>query len=753
MKPSPLLLLAILLAIFSPTDASSETPGPRILPAGQLPQDSRLGDPVTLHDYHPLRPVETAEQWKVRAQEIRRRILVGAGLWPMPEKTPLNTVIHSRKNMGDYTVENVFFESLPGHFVCGNLYRPAGDSLKLGLNKDGKRPAALCPHGHWKDARLMEVAESRRKQLLAIGAERFNSAARNHYQARCVQLARMGMVVFQYDMLANSDSYQFPEHRQGPRKHMTSTELGEWGFVSPAADSRLQTNFGLQTWNSVRAVDFISGLEEVDEARILVTGASGGATQTMMIAAIDDRVAASFPAVMVSTAMQGGCTCENTHYLRVGQGNIDIAAAVAPRPQEITAADDWTIDLEKKGYPQLKSVYELIGAEANFNAHFDVHFKHNYNHVSRTHMYNFVNRHFKLGLPSPVLERDFEVLLKDDLTVFNDEHPSPTGDQVGDVHERTVCRWWTEDAAKQMAPLLSPSNDAALQKSREVIGAAVAVLIDRELPAAGEVNFGLVGKEPHSGYLELTGMIGNDTHGEEIPAAFLHPAEWNGRTVIWLSTEGKAGLFDAGGTPRDEVMKLVNAGNSVVGLDLFQQGEFLNEGETAVENPRVSYPGKKAQNDTNWRQSSVYLYGYNHSLLARRVHDVLTATTFVRNHETWKVKHLVVVGLDDMGAIAGAARAIAGEAIDLAMVETQGFRFADRPSQWDQHFLPGAAKYGDVGGFLSLSAPHSLWVADSDPQLQERLRATWQAAGNPQSINFHDGESGTAQAVVDELLK
>lgn len=731
----------------------ADTAGPRVLPEGQRPHDSRLGDMVTLHDYHPLRPVDTAEQWKVRAQEIRRRILVGSGLWPMPQKTPLNVVIHSRKDMGDYSVENVFFESLPGHFVCGNLYRPAGDSLEIGLNKDGKRPAALCPHGHWQDARFYDLAEAQRKQLLAIGAERFENAARNHYQARCVQLARMGIVVFQYDMLANADSYQFPEHRQGPREHMNNPEVGKWGFVSPQATNYLQTNFGLQTWNSVRALDFVSGLEEVDASRILVTGASGGATQTMMISAIDDRVGAAFPAVMVSTAMQGGCTCENTHYLRVGQGNIDIAAAVAPRPQEITAADDWTINLKEKGYPQLKSVYELIGAGKNFDAHFDVHFKHNYNHVSRTHMYNFVNRHFKLGLATPVLERDFEVLLKDDLTVYNDEHPSPTGDQVGEAHERAVCHWWTEDAIRQIAPLVAAKDAAALQKARQVLGGAVTVMIDRELPAAGEVNFGLEGKEVRNGYLELTGLIGNDTHGEEIPAAFLHPTEWNGRTVIWLSSAGKAGLYDAGGTPRDDVMKLVNAGNSVVGLDLFKQGEFLNEGEVVTENPRVAYPGKKASSDTEWRQSAVYLYGYNHSMFARRVHDLLTATTFVGNHETWKVDDLTVVGLGDMGPIASAARAIAGDAIDHLYVETEGFRFADLDSQWDQHFVPGAAKYGDVAGMLSLSAPRSTWVADSDDNLQTALTTTWKTAGDEAALSFSKGVGTAVSAVVAELLR
>jgi len=750
---SPIALAAVLLAASLPCPLSAGPAGPRILPAGQRPDDSRLGEMVTLHDYHPLRPVDSAEQWKVRSQEIRRRILVGSGLWPMPEKTPLNAVIHSRKDMGDYTVENVFFESLPGHFVCGNLYRPAGPSLKIGLNKEGKRPGALCPHGHWKDARFYDLAEPQRRQLIAIGAERFENAARNHYQARCVQLARMGIVVFQYDMLASADSYQFPEHRQGPRDHMNNPEPGKWGFVSPQAANYLQTNFGLQTWNSVRALDFVSGLEEVDATRILATGASGGATQTMMISAIDDRIGAAFPAVMVSTAMQGGCTCENTHYLRVGQGNIDIAAAVAPRPQEITAADDWTINLEEKGHPQLKSVYELIGAGKNYKAHFDVHFKHDYNHVSRTHLYDFVNRHFKLGLSSPVLERDFEILLKEDLTVYNDEHPAPTGELVGEAHERAVCRWWTGDATRQLAPLVAAADKATLQKAREVIGGAVAVMIDRELPAASEVNFGLEGKQPRNGYLELTGLIDNDTHGEQIPAIFLHPVEWNGRTVIWLNSKGKGGLYDQNGTPRNDILKLVNAGISVVGLDLFKQGEFLNEGEVATGNPRVAYPGKKAPDDTDWRISSVYLYGYNHSMFARRVHDVLTATTFVRNHETWSVKELAVVGLGEMGPIASAARAIAGGTIDRLFVETDRFRFANLDSQWDQHFVPGAAKYGDVAGFLSLSAPHATWIADSDDNLQTTLTTTWKTAGNDAALGFFNSDDTTSDAVIAELIK
>src|SRR5207248_1490714 len=98
------------------------------------------------------------------------------------------------------------------------------------------------------------------------------------------------------------------------------------------AELHLQSFMGLQTWNSIRALDFLQSLPEVDARRIGVTGASGGGTQTFMLCAVDDRPAVAFPAVMVSTAMQGGCICENCSYLRQDAGSIDLAGLFAPKP-------------------------------------------------------------------------------------------------------------------------------------------------------------------------------------------------------------------------------------------------------------------------------------------------------------------------------------------------------------------------------------------------------------------------------------
>src|SRR5438132_6907088 len=64
--------------------------------------------------------------WEKRAAFLRRQVLVSQGLWPMPAKAPLNAVIHGIIEREGYTVEKVFFASLPGNYVSGNLYRPTG---------------------------------------------------------------------------------------------------------------------------------------------------------------------------------------------------------------------------------------------------------------------------------------------------------------------------------------------------------------------------------------------------------------------------------------------------------------------------------------------------------------------------------------------------------------------------------------------------------------------------------------------------
>ena len=126
-------------------------------------------------------------QWKARAAAVRQQILTGANLYPLPIRTPLNSIIKNKRIYDGYTVEAATFEARPGYFVYGNLYRPLG--------RTGKRPGILCPHGH------------------ARGPE--GGRLRSDQQNRCATLARMGAVVFSYDMIGFGDS----EHLGWSHKH------------------------------------------------------------------------------------------------------------------------------------------------------------------------------------------------------------------------------------------------------------------------------------------------------------------------------------------------------------------------------------------------------------------------------------------------------------------------------------------------------------------------------------------------------
>src|SRR5262249_33311420 len=148
MKQSNVWLVLVLLV--EPTAICAEEKNPaRVLPPGQFPVDSRLANAKTLNDYFPFAVPATKAAWETRRKTVREQILVATGLWPMPEKIPLQPVIHGRIDRGDYTIEKVFFASYPGHYVSCNLYRPKG--------KNGKLPGVLCPHGHWPNGRFFDA--------------------------------------------------------------------------------------------------------------------------------------------------------------------------------------------------------------------------------------------------------------------------------------------------------------------------------------------------------------------------------------------------------------------------------------------------------------------------------------------------------------------------------------------------------------------------------------------------------------------
>ena len=343
----------------------------------------RFAPPVQNLDTVRPFPDYSAATWEQTSQYLQRHILVSTGQYPSFDpllKSSLNPQIFGKIERDDYTVEKVYFESYPGFFCTGNLYRPRG--------KDGPFPAIVSPHGHWARGRLENIE-------------------RGSIPGRCINFAKQGYIIFSYDMVGYNDSGQQVDHRSFPNSESEAI----WGI----------SLLGLQLQNAIRSIDFLQTLPDVDPDRIACTGASGGGTQTFMLMAIDDRIKVSAPVNMISAHMQGGCLCENAPNLRLDFSNIEIGAMMAPRPLLlVSATGDWTKDTPDVEYPAIRSIYQHFGATDKIHQ-VQIDAEHNYNKASREAVYQWFAKWLLENQDSSKLtEVDFTVESDEDLLVFHD---------------------------------------------------------------------------------------------------------------------------------------------------------------------------------------------------------------------------------------------------------------------------------------------------------------------------------------------
>jgi len=695
---------------------------PRALPPGELPADTRLGPLKGERGDFSFVPAQSRQEWEHRAEYLRRVMRVTLGLWPMPTVSPLNPVIHGLIDQGDYTIEKVYFDSIPGFYVTGNLYRPTG--------KTGRLPAVLSPHGHFPGGRFQDEGIETVRRKIAQGAEQFEDGGRSFMQSRCVQLARMGCVVFHYDMIGYGDSVQIPldvAHRFSELR-VKFKEPPAQGFYSAAAELHLQNPMGLHTYDSIRALDFLVSLPDVDPKRIAVTGGSGGGTQTFMLCAVDDRPLVSVPVVIVSTTRQGGCTCENISGFRIGTYNLEITALHAPKPLLLISADDDTRTMREQGFPEMRQHYGMLGATQNVSHVALLQYPHNYNCVSRAAMYHWLNQHLDIGLAEPIVEHPYNRLTREELSVWDDQHPVPKG---GPDFEIRLLEWLTGDAERQIAGLV-PRDAESLQRYRQVVGGAWDVLL-RNLPDDPKLEFERTESADRGDYRETIGLLSYRTiedHRAILPMVVLAPEKTSERTVIWVDEEGKAGLYTEDGSVTSPVRSLLEAGVTVTSVDLLHQGEFLANEQ----------PPERQRWLPNEEGYAGWTYCYNLPVFARRVHDILAVIAWSK-HGGSGSKEIDVVGLNGAGHLVSAAVAQAKGAVARAVVNTEEFRFAGLTDVYDINFIPGAAKYGDLPGLLALAAPTRIWLAGEGKEALFLVEAAYAAADKAESLTAFSGTS------------
>ena len=598
------------------------------------PVDRRAVEVRTLNTPYAFTPYADKDAWLARARFLREQILVSAGLWPMPEKGPLNPRVFGRMERGDYSVEKVYFESHPGFYVTGNLYRPLG--------KAGPFPGVLSPHGHWAYGRLENGADG-------------------SIPARCISLARQGYVVFSWDMVGYNDSRQV-DHR------LLDKRLAQWGIGS----------LSLHLWNSIRSVDFLESLPDVDKSRLVCTGASGGGTQTFLLTAVDDRIRVSAPVNMISHYMQGGDVCENAPNLRLDTNNMEIGALMAPRPMlMVSAAGDWTRDTPRIEFPAIQSVYALLGAK---DAVATVQFiaDHNYNRDSREAVYAWFGR-WVIGKTDAALfkEAEVQVELPSDLLVFFGRELPKEAKTQPQIVEALV-----EGRRAQLAAL-RPRDAAALARFREILGPAFSQAVAAESPGADEVLEAPLLPGPKAGPRDL--VVGRRGRGDRVPVRLWAPRAGTGRATLVVHPDGVEG---ASAQEASLVEPLHRRGHLVAAIDAFNTGRV------------------RAPRDTSDR----FFTTYNRTDDANRVQDILTALAWLRQEPG--VREVSLVGLERAGLWCLLAQGLA-PGLDAVVADADRFATERDEAYLDRLSIPLLRSVGGFETALTLGLGTRLRVHDT----------------------------------------
>jgi dienelactone hydrolase len=537
------------------------------------------------------RAYQTLGEWQARRAHLRKQILSAAGLLPMPPKNPLNSQIFGRIENKTYSIEKVLLETMPGYYLGGNLYRPLQPAPAGGF------PGIVSPHGHWEYGRLEHTA------IASV-------------PARCINLAQQGYVVFCYDMVGYNDTIQTPHDFGGPVEQL-------WDF----------TPLSLLLWNAIRAVDFLESLPGVDAARIGATGASGGATQTFLLAAVDDRIRFSAPVNMISAIMQGGGLCENAPGLRLDTFNVEFAAMMAPRPMiMVSATGDWTRNNLTEEFPAVRAIYELFGQAANVEAmHQDA--PHNYNQVAREAVYRFFGKHV-LGETDEAKFKERTIRrekLQDMLALHNRTLPANALDYAG------LFAQWVRTAQT----LVRETTDRG--QLREML------------------EFALGAEWPERVVSQAKGeriAFGRPGRGDRV-AGFRSPGE--GRKVLFIHADGAGAARHSA-----EFAALTRTGRPIYAIDAFQTG--------AAVAPRD-------------RDARMFLT-FNRSDDASRVQDILTVLRWLDEPD------VELVGVGRAAIWCQFAAALSRQKVVLN-ADVSNFTGTDQ-EYVDRFFVPGIQRAGGL---------------------------------------------------------
>ena len=416
----PFLLCS--LAVSLGHAAELKTPGDRMFADYFKIETKRLADSC-------LAEIETLDDWNAKKDLYRKQLHEMLGLDPMPERTPLQATVTGTVQHDEFEVRNLHFQSSPGLYVTGNLYVPK--------NLTAPAPTILYVCGHGR-----------------VKIDGVDYGNKTYYQHHAAWFARNGYVCLVIDTIQLGELSGI---HHGTYRH------GMWWW-----NSRGYTPAGVEAWNCIRALDYLTSLELVDKNRLGVTGRSGGGAYSWWIASIDERIKVAAPVAgitdlqnhVVDGVVEGHCDCMY-HVNTYGWDFAQVAALVAPRPLLILNTDDdgiFPLDGVNRLFTKVRRIYKLHGKKSNLGLVITPG-GHGDSQELRVPAFNWFNKHLK-GKTVLIDKPATKLFQPQQLKVFSN---APKDEQTTTIHD-TFSRIATEDtnanSPKIMADLRSKTFGA-----------------------------------------------------------------------------------------------------------------------------------------------------------------------------------------------------------------------------------------------------------------------------------------------------
>jgi Acetyl xylan esterase (AXE1) len=525
-------------------------PGPRITPYLKYQTEQAWReDELRRREWEGIRNEKDLFQLQ---RELRRKLLEMIGGLP-ERKTPLNPLVTGTIQMAGFHIEKLIFESLPGVYVPALLYLP--DDTR------GPLPAVLVPCGHSANGKV-------------------------HYQALCERLVQRGYVVICWDPVGQGERSQFWDTKAGKsRYNLICAEHAVMGNLAYLAGANLAR---WEIWDGMRALDYLLTRPEVDPNRINITGTSGGGFQTILIAALDDRVKLAAPSCYITALpmrvynrifKDPDSDPEQDLYGMISNG-IDhpgLLLLMYPRPVFMAAAvlDFFPIEGTHKTFREVADIYRRF-YHGDRIAMTEGYHEHQYSPENQEaalyfmdHFNNLEPRH---GLP-PIKELDDKALQCTRTGQVLTDHPD--GHSLMDV----IRQYYLEHKNRLTETISQLYYGDRYPKINSWLVKPYAGVL-----APGEIRWEAMGSSRFDNVSIDKYLLHHSEH-LDLPLLHIHRSDnQTRRTLLWFTNNGKA---TAENWP--EILESVNEGYDVVSFDFRGLGETrMPFKATSIDDPALA---------------------------------------------------------------------------------------------------------------------------------------------------------------------